>query len=460
VEIPLSLNELSVREHQRLAITILSHWGVDRQQIAIYLDVHEDTVKRWQGENEDDINVRDRQHLGRKRTYGVEVEDRFIAFYCQTKPLGDAGRWSLRWAESHLREGDKVVRASLSRSTMHRMLNRHDLKPHKTRYFLQITDPDFFLKMECLIELYQNPPKYLFCFDECPGIQILKRLVPDMHPGAEGGMLKWVNEFEYIRNGTTDLFAFLDVNTGTVQAGFHADHKKETFIEEFRQHVGHYPQEASLNYIMDNLASHCCYEFCQVVAELSGVICPPAAELKTVVQRRQWLQSDNTRIIITFTPFHGSWLNMAEIVFRLVGEKVLKDSYRTPDELHKAVEKYFKEWNENWAHPFNWRYDGKGLHEKVVQRFTSALSYSSSEITLKYLTKSSQLMINMIERNWEKVSLETWEKLFSVINEQEELLRKAIKASPQPIVKKKAEDALDQLLNKVNLINSELGTAA
>ena len=456
----LSLNELSVREQQRLAITSLSHWGIDRQQIAIYLDIHEDTVKRWQGKNEDDMTIRDLQHPGRKRTYGVEIEDRFIAFYCQTKPLGDAGRWSLRWAESHLREANKAVGASPSRSTMHRMLNRHDLKPHKTRYFLQITDPDFFAKMKRLNELYQNPPTYLFCFDECPGIQVLKRLVPDIHPGAEGGMLKWVNEFEYIRNGTTDLFAFLDVNTGTVQARFHADHKKETFIEEFRKHAGHYPQEATLNYIMDNLASHCCYEFCQVVAELSGVRCPSAAELKTVIQRRQWLQSDNTRIIITFTPFHGSWLNMVEIVFRLVGEKVFKESFHTPDELHKAVETYFKEWNENWAHPFNWRYDGKGLHEKVVQRFTSILSYSASGITLQYVTKSSQLMINMIEKHWAKVTLETWEKLFRMIKKQEELLRKMIEASPQPVVKKKAEDALDQLLNKVNLFNPELGTAA
>ena len=390
----------------------------------------------------------------------MDVEDRFIAFYCQTKPLGDAGRWSLRWAESRLREDNTAVGASPSRSTMQRMLNRHDLKPHKTRYFLQITDPEFFAKMERLIALYQNPPTYLFCFDECPGIQILKRLVPDMYPGDEGGMLKWVNEFEYIRNGTTDLFAFLDVNTGTVRTSFHADHKKETFIDEFRTHAGHYPQEATLNYIMDNLASHCCYDFCQVVAELSDVTCPPVSELKTVDQRRQWLQSDNTRIIITFTPFHGSWLNMAEIVFRLVGEKVLKDSYSTPDELHNAVEKYVKEWNENWAHPFNWRYDGKGLHEKVVQRFTSILSNSASKITLNYLSKSSQLMVNMIDSHWAKVSLETWVQLFSVINEQEDLLRKAIKASPQPIVKKKAEYALDQLLNKVNVINLKTETAA
>jgi len=302
--------------------------------------------------------------------------------------------------------------------------------------------------------LYKNPPEYLFCFDECPGIQILKRLTPDLYPGDEGGMLKWVNEFEYIRNGTTDLFAFLDVNTGAVKANFHADHKKGTFLEEFRKHVERYPEKARLNYIMDNLASHTCYEFCQAVAELSSIECPPEEELATVQLRRKWLQKDNKRIIINFTPFHGSWLNMAEIVFRLVGEKVFKDSYGSPDELHKVTEKYFKEWNENWAHPFTWKYDGKGLHQKVVQRFTSILNHSAAEITLQYLTKSSLLMINMIEDHWQEVSVDTWEKLFDIISQINTQLREAIAASTQPIVSKKAKVALDLFLQKISEIKS------
>ncbi|OVE82752.1 hypothetical protein BVY04_00085 [bacterium M21] len=456
----LSLDELPAREQQRLAIAVLSHSGIERRQIAGYLDVHEDTVKRWQDKNKNDFTIWDLSHSGRKRIYGADIEDRFIAFYCQTKPFGDTGRWSFRWAESHLGKNGKVVGACPSRSTMQRILNRHGLKPHKNRYFLQITDPDFFPKMERLIELYQNPPKYLFCFDECPGIQILKRLTPDMFPGDEGGMLRWINEFEYIRNGTTDLFAFLDVNTGGIQAEFRKDHKKGTFIEEFRRHVAQYQSGANLNYIMDNLASHCSYDFCQVVAELSTVICPSEVELKSPDQRRQWLQDDNKRISINFTPFHGSWLNMAEIVFRLIGEKVLKDSYGTPDELHKAVGKYIKEWNESWAHPFTWKYNGKGLHEKVVLCFTSILSHSAGKITLQYLGKSSQLMVNMIENNWQEVPLKTWSKLFRVINEQEDVLRRAIKASSQPIVKEKTEDALNQFLHKVKAINQRAGIAA
>ena len=450
----LPLDEFSEREKQRLAIAVLSHSEVDSQQIAEFIGVHEDTVKRWEDKNKSEFNVWDLPHSGRKRTFGVEIEDRFIAFFCQSKPFETAGRWSLRWAEKFLNMKGEHIGASPSRSTMNRMLQRHDLKPHKNRYFLQITDPDFFPKMERLIQLYKNPPEYLFCFDECPGIQILKRLTPDLYPGDEGGMLKWVNEFEYIRNGTTDLFAFLDVNTGTVKANFRADHKKETFLQEFRTHAGFYPENARLNYIMDNLASHSTYEFCQTVAELSGIQCPSKEELITVVLRREWLQNDSKRIIINFTPFHGSWLNMVEIVFRLVGDKVFKDSYGSPDELHQATEKYFKEWNENWAHPFTWKYDGKGLHQKIVQRLTSILNHSADEITLQYLTKSSLLMVNMIQDHWQEVSVDVWTKLFVIIDQRKAQLKEAIELSTQPIVSVKAEAAFNQLLVKISELNS------
>ena len=448
----LSMEGLSVRERQRLAIAVLDHSGISRKEIANHLDVHEDTVGRWQKKNESDFNIWDLERSGRGRTYDVDVEDRFIAFYCQTTPFDNAGRWSLRWAEDHLKKNESLIEASPSRSTLHRMLERHDLKPHKVRYFLQITDPDFFPKMEHLIDLYKNPPEHLFCFDECPGIQILKRLTPDMHPGDEGGMLKWINEFEYIRNGTTDLFAFLDVNAGTIKTAFHANHQKETFIAEFKKHVDGYPKKASLNYVMDNLASHYSYEFCQLVAELSCAPCPSPDELKTPDQRRQWLQSDDKRIVIHFTPFHGSWLNMGEIVFRLISEKVLTGSYGSPDELHDAVEQFVKEWNEGWAHPFVWRYDGKGLHEKVVQRFTSILMHSANEVTLQYLTKSSKLMVNMMEQYWGDVPRETWKRLFDAVSEQENILRGLIENDLQPIVKKKAAIALDHFLNKINAV--------
>ncbi len=150
------------------------------------------------------------------------------------------------------------------------------MKPHQSRYFLHITDPDFFPKMEHLIGLYRRPPPNLIFFDECPGIQILKRLTPDLQTDA---MRKRLEEFEYIRHGTLDVFAFLHHADGKVHIECQSDHKTDTFLAVFRRHVNRFPNTEPLDYVMDNLAAHRGYPFCQLVAELSAVACPPARQL-------------------------------------------------------------------------------------------------------------------------------------------------------------------------------------
>lgn len=101
--------------------------------------------------------------------------DGFAAFYCQTQPLPGGGRWTLRWAERRLQADTSTVGAAPGKSTLHRILQSNQLKPHQSRYFLHIADPDFFPKMEHFLGLYRSPPPNPFFFDECPGIQIFKR---------------------------------------------------------------------------------------------------------------------------------------------------------------------------------------------------------------------------------------------------------------------------------------------
>ena len=178
-----------------------------------------------------------------------------------------------------------------SRSTIARILNGHSLQPHRSRYFLHISDPDFFPKMEQLIALYKSKPKHLFCFDECPGIQVLQRLAPGLHPEmSPEDKRKWLEEFEYIRHGTLDVLAFLHVETGTVRVQCRADHTKETFLSVFRSHALaalNTAGDEAVHYILDNLASHFSYEFCELIASLSGVACPPRNLLKSGAERRQ-----------------------------------------------------------------------------------------------------------------------------------------------------------------------------
>ena len=194
------------------------------------------------------------------------------------------------------------------------------LKPHLSKYFLHITDPDFFPKLEHLIPLYKNPSENLFCFDECPGIQILQRLVPDL---ITDEMRKRLEEFEYARNGTIDVFAFLQVKTGKVFAECRPNHQKETLIEVFEKHLKTLPKNEKIHYIMDNLASHSCYELCILIAKYSYIECPAEKNLNTAVKRREWLQCENKRIVFHYTPFHGSWLNMVEIWFGILNQKCL-----------------------------------------------------------------------------------------------------------------------------------------
>jgi hypothetical protein len=219
----------------------------------------------------------------------------------------------MRLAEKYLGKHAGVIGTTIPKSTIHRILQANNLKPHLSRYFLHISDPDFFSKMHHLIKLYLNPPKHLYCFDECPGIQVLQRLSPDLQTER---MKMRLEEFEYIRNarlparqGTIDVLAFYSVNTGKVYAECRRNHTKETLVEVFESQLKIAHPGESLHYIMDNLYSHCCYELCELIAKYSNVDCPSEKDLNNMQKRREWLMSDSKRIIFHYTPFHGSWLN-------------------------------------------------------------------------------------------------------------------------------------------------------
>lgn len=125
-------------------------------------------------------DIVDLPRSGRPAQYLETFKLALTGFYCQTQPFAHAGRWTLRWAAVYLAAHPERLKATPSKSTIHRILQENSLKPHQSRYFLHITDPDFFPKMEHLINLYTRAPENLYFFDECPGIQILKRLLPDL----------------------------------------------------------------------------------------------------------------------------------------------------------------------------------------------------------------------------------------------------------------------------------------
>jgi len=421
----------------------LTSIGLAVKAISIFVQRSVWTVQRWLRRSETTGDLGDLPRLGRPAIYTEETKLRLIAVYCQTHPLPGCGRWSLRWAACHLLAEPNTVGVTPSKSTLHRILKGNHLKPHLSSYFLHITDPDFFPKMEHLVDLYHNPPALLFFFDECPGIQILKRLVPDLQTDT---MKQRLEEFEYIRNGTLDVFAFLHHADGNVALECHADHTTETFLDVFERHAKRLPMTEPIHYVMDNLSSHRSYPFCRLVAQLSGVPCPSEMELNTQFKRMQWLQSDDKRIVIHFTPFHGSWLNLVEIWFGIMGRRVLTESFGSPDDLKAALESFADIWNRLLAHPFRWTYDGKGLHDKAVKRFAQMLLSSATQIAIRTLTKLLNLMTNMLEDYFSEVTAETWRLFTQSFASQYEAIETLIRQEPGPLRKKKAETALENLV--------------
>jgi transposase len=403
-------------------------------------------------------DLTDRSRSGRPAIYSETFKLELTGFYCQTQPFPNSGRWTLRWAATHLAAEPEIVNGTPSKSTIQRILKKNNLKPHQSRYFLHITDPDFFPKMEHLIQLYLKPPKNLFFFDECPGIQMLKRLVPDLRTEKTA---KRLEEFEYIRNGTMNVLAFFNHADGKVHAECQADHKTDTFLATFKRHVSTCPANEPIHYVMDNLSTHRGYPFCKTVAEVSGIDCPSEKELDKLEKRVEWLTSTDKRIVIHFTPYHGSWLNLIEFWFGIMNKKVSNESYGSPEELKESFEAFFEEWNTLLAHPFKWSYDGKGLHKKAVNRFTKMLKHASSRLEISTLTKQLRLANNLFDHYFHDVPVEDWEKLFAVLQFHEAILRNSILNEDGPKKKQNAENALNGLLSTMeNYFRQNMRVAA
>jgi transposase len=306
--------------------------------------------------------------------------------------------------------------------------------------------------MNHLIKLYFHPPKHLYCFDECPGIQVLQRLSPDLQTER---MKIRLEEFEYIRNGTIDVLAFYSVNTGKVYAECRRNHTKETLVEVFESHLKIAHPSEPLHYIMDNLYSHCCYELCELIAKYSKVDCPSEKELNNMQKRRKWLMSDSKRIIFHYTPFHGSWLNQVEIWFGILNAKCLRESYNCPEAMYKAINEFSQLWNTLLAKPINWKYTGEGLPAKAVKRFIIMLD-SAETMNVRFTAKQLELMTNIIHDYWHEIPMPIWNNLNAKLSEKYEVIKTIIMNADSKV--KKRNERMESLDRLAKLLKNKLKT--
>jgi transposase len=245
----------------------------------------------------------------------------------------ELARWSLRELSLFLwrRWGWRVSRSSLSR-----FLRSMALKPHRIKYWLNPTDPDFDEKAAVICKLYLDPPPgtVLLSVDEKPGVQALSRKHPTI-PMAPGRLARV--EFEYKRHGTRNVFAAFNVRTGQVLVEVTADRKLPRVI-------------AFLNLI------------CATYRRGRIVIITDNINTRKGPDARAWLAA-HSRVSFVFTPFHGSWLNQVEIWFSILNAKCLKGrAFSSVRDLAAAIRRFADRWNREMAHAFEWTYTGKVLH--------------------------------------------------------------------------------------------------
>ena len=413
---------------------VLVQAGVYPGLVAWFCGCSRTLVLRWGRATEEAADLLDGERPGRPPLFSESTRLKLIAFYCQS-PLPGCCGWSVRWAAAYLTEHPELLGCAISASSVHRLLIAHSLRPHRMKYFLHITDPLFFPKMETLLRLYADPPPYLFCFDECTGIQALERIGVEIV--TDEGLKR---EFEYKRHGTRDFYGFLHVNTGKVFGRATDNHRQETLVEVFTEHVRQQPQDTALHYICDNLAGHSTELFCRTVAQLAGVEYPT---LKTAPERRAWLTSENKRIIFHFTPYHGSWLDLIEIWFGILQKKCLRGrSFSSVEELAEAMLAFCDTWNEHFAHPFRWKYTGEGLAEKVVCRVTGWMVLQHKQMKRPFLHKQLLLLTNLVTQDYgAEVPRKHWQALLDALEEGGDYLAPIIDGD------EKVQQALTSLLD-------------
>ncbi len=436
---------------ERINMVCLFRAGISFTEISFFTGRHVRTVKKWIARamtitigTGDAFCLQDYPRSGRPVIFTELIQLKITAFFCQTKPLPGCNSVTLPWAASYFNQNSTFLGHAISISSISRILRKHSLRPHLHKYFLQITDPNFFDILPIIVNLYLNPPQYFFSFDECPGIQALRKVAPPL-PAGQGKNGGKYSEPNHNRMGTIDLYAFLDVNTGKVFTETTENHNAETLIRVFKKHTTTLPDDATIHYLCDNLNTHSCHEFCREVAQICNVDYPEK-ELDTKKKRQKWLQKEDKRIIIHFTPTHGSWLNMVEIWFGIMTAKCLTyNSFKNIEQLSDFIHDFVNTWNEYFAHPFNWTYDGTGLHRQAVRRLITHISIENEHMELSFLNGQMALMINILHRFYKYVKINEWQLLANTIKEKKQFLEGIIQNSDKPRLKMNAQNTFQEL---------------
>jgi transposase len=264
----------------------------------------------------------DRPRPGREPTITIEAKAWLTSLACRkAKDLGYPHElWTTRLLARHARqhgpaEGHACL-ANLAQGTVCKILDEEEVKPHKVRYYLERRDPEFAEKMAEVLCVYRKVKLLkkaaaaskkkpsdrvaIISYDEKPGIQAIATTAPDLPP-EPGVHAAFARDYEYKRHGTVTLLAGIDLLTGKVHALVKDRHRSREFVEFLKLVDAAYPVHTAIHLILDNHSAHISRE------------------------TRAWLAEQPAgRFALTFTPKHGSWLNLVEGFFSKLARSVLR----------------------------------------------------------------------------------------------------------------------------------------
>jgi transposase len=320
------------RDVQRARVLLMASDGFANTRIASEVGVAPMTVKAWRDRFCEDA-LKDfsavRPGRGRRPSIPAATVGEIVRLTLHEAPPGET-HWSCR---------TMAKRVGVSSSTVQRVWSARGIKPHRVETFKLSTDPRFEEKLVDVVGLYLNPPEkaVVLCMDEKSQIQALDRTQPSlpMKPGRAGTMTH-----DYKRNGTTTLFAALDVLTGSVIGQCLPRHRHVEFLKFVKTIDREVPKGLKVHLILDNYATH----------DHPNV--------------KAWL-ARHPRFVLHFTPTSSSWLNMVEIFFGQLTDKAIRRGiFHSVPDLIKAIEVYLAAHNEN-PEPFTWTATTDQILEKV-----------------------------------------------------------------------------------------------
>ena len=259
-----------------------------------------------------------------------------------TKTLESTPKGSTHWSTRSM-----AKEVGLGSTTIHRIWRAFGLKPHRTETFKLSPDPQFIEKLRDIVGLYMNPPDHaiVLCVDEKSQIQALDRTQPllPMRPGQVER-----RSHDYVRNGTTSLFAALNVKTGHVIGNCHSRHRQQEFVKFLNQVDSEMPDNLDIHIIMDNYGTHKA----------------PAV--------KRWFER-HPRYHVHFTPTYASWVNLVERFFGEITDKAIRRGvFRSVQALKKAIMEYVDVRNKD-PKPFVWTTNADLILGRI-QRYCERIS--------------------------------------------------------------------------------------